>query len=429
MADSCSLTLLDESMFPEKGGFIAGRWCAKLADSTNTSCCLPCPAGDWRYERVARIIDDRDAVGWTGIITLTVTVLMLLTFAVLPVQTTARHYFTTTALVGFSLMSLAFVVPFRSHPQQCYNAITPNNAMSRANCFVTSAILFTGIWILLLNSKSILTEIQRAQPASYQVGKICLLSSAHRSTATSWAPILAVAIISMLLQLLTVLYCVQVVTRPVISERLFERNRRSHASLGSNGSNGEGESDGDDRRLTIASDLRRALSMQRASSRIRKLLLIQWRPIGMVVLVAVYAAYVTSTSLRVGIAADYPADTTRQWLACMASAASSSAAGQEGEEICEGPASRIRGNQNEILAALFMIGSSGLWATILSFRSSMIGAWATVIEINRRLITARIKDTVARLSFRIRHLMQRAGSYSHADADEYAAEGEGEARV
>jgi hypothetical protein len=170
--------------------------------------------------------------------------------------------------------------------------------------------------------------------SSYQVGKICLLNG-HRSTATSWGPIFGVAFLSLLLQLLTFLNCVQVAVRPLVSERLFEHSQRHHHL-----------------RVTIAPDLRHELSSKQAASRIRKLLIIQWRPIGMVVLVAVYTAFVTLAFRRVGIADDYPADATEQWLSCLTSFIRAQ------EDACDPLLARIRVNENELLAALCMIAVS-----------------------------------------------------------------------
>ncbi|KAL3449958.1 hypothetical protein BJX65DRAFT_305422 [Aspergillus insuetus] len=171
---------------------------------------------------------------------------------------------------------------------------------------------------------------------SYQVGKVCLLNG-HRSTATAWGHIFAVAVTSLFLKLLTVLYCVQVVLRPLVSARLWDHRHHHQRHK---------------RRAIIAPNLpRHALSTQQTSSRIRKIL-IQWRPIGMVVLIAVYAGYVTQAFRRVGIRPDYPTEATEQWLSCLAS---SSGGGGQVDTTCDPLAARVRINENELLAALFMI--------------------------------------------------------------------------
>lgn len=55
---------------------------------------------------ISDIVDNQDAIGWGGIGALLVAIFMLLTSAVLPKTLTTHHYFTTNALVGFSLMSV-----------------------------------------------------------------------------------------------------------------------------------------------------------------------------------------------------------------------------------------------------------------------------------------------------------------------------------
>ncbi|KAH8702509.1 hypothetical protein BGW36DRAFT_337058 [Talaromyces proteolyticus] len=387
MNQHCPAPLLDESRFPDQGGFLPGRWCTNLPQYNNVSCCLPCPLSAWRYERVTRLVDDHGAIGWMGIFTLTVTSLMLLTFAALPVELTARHYFTTHPLVGFALMSLCFVIPFDSEPPQCYDGITPNDINSDTSCCATSATLFLGIWILLLNNlfRSIWLHVNicwdlkpgakfmffaltcsyggsvclvalalGVTGGSYQVGQTCVLNP-QKSIATAWGPILGVSLASTVLQLCSVLYCIYVVIKPVAHERLRMYSGERPSST----------------------EIRQAFTTRQVSLRIQKLLVMQWRPIAMVVLIAAYAAYVTTVFLRIGISADYPVDATQRWFSCLVSS-------QGDIDDCEQLASRIRTSQNEIQAALCMIASSGLWAVILSFRLSMIQGWIELIRAKKR---------------------------------------------
>lgn len=168
--------------------------------------------------------------------------------------------------------------------------------------------------------------------ASYQVGKVCILNHV-KSTATSWGPVLAVAITSMVVQLLTILYCVHIVLKPIAYERLWLPYRQRHTS----------------------SESRHVFSIQLAASRIRKLLLMQWRPIAMVAVVAVYAAFISSVFLRVGTQNDYSDEAVQLWFSCLVS---SQGEGGDDDEGCEQFASRVRMNQAGVLAALFMMGVS-----------------------------------------------------------------------
>ncbi|KAL2833839.1 hypothetical protein BDW59DRAFT_156641 [Aspergillus cavernicola] len=164
------------------------------------------------------LVDDHDAIGWAGIDTLIVTTFMLLTFAILPEKLTTRHYFTTNALTGISLMSLAFIIPSKSQPQQCYDDITSHNAISSLDCRATSATLFLDLFrsislhlnvcweskpgpIFMIStliftyggSISLVIIGLSIASVSYQVSKVWFLNH-MKSTATSWGPILEVVI-------------------------------------------------------------------------------------------------------------------------------------------------------------------------------------------------------------------------------------------
>lgn len=54
--------------------------------------------------------------------------------AILPVRATRRSYLNVVLLVGIMLLELGFIIPLARQPQQCYNAITPNDMYSSTTC-------------------------------------------------------------------------------------------------------------------------------------------------------------------------------------------------------------------------------------------------------------------------------------------------------
>jgi hypothetical protein len=47
----CPSPFLQETLFPDAGGFIDGRYCQQVTLGNSTlSCCLPCPLAEWRYD-------------------------------------------------------------------------------------------------------------------------------------------------------------------------------------------------------------------------------------------------------------------------------------------------------------------------------------------------------------------------------------------
>lgn len=176
-----------------------------------------------------------------------------------------------------------------------------------------------------------------ASGASYQIGKICVLNPNAESTATTWGPGLAISVTSMLLQLFTIMYCVHIVLKPMAYEMLSVHYRERRTSA----------------------DVRRLFTAQQASSRIRKLLLMQWRLIAIVLVVAAYTAFITSVFIRLGTHDDYSEDTIQRWFSCLASSYGGGLENNDDDDdTCAQYTSSIRTNPAEVLAALFMIGVS-----------------------------------------------------------------------
>lgn len=114
---------------------------------------------DWVYPDSFSTLTE--AASWMSIGSLVCCVFLLLSWAVLPVEKTSRHYLSICLTVAVFLMNvsvpvfklpivnelelslpqLGFIIPLAAKPDQCYNTITPNDMHSSKVCGVSGAFL------------------------------------------------------------------------------------------------------------------------------------------------------------------------------------------------------------------------------------------------------------------------------------------------
>ncbi|KIM98315.1 hypothetical protein OIDMADRAFT_69599, partial [Oidiodendron maius Zn] len=210
----CPPPLLDEDMFPDTGGYFDEK--LKVAS-------------------------------WCALVVLVTTVAMLVTYVVLPANITSRHYLTTTPLVGFIFLCVAYIIPLGGSPNLCFNEITPNDNHSDSMCAATGILVISGSWVVMLScffrsfslylvvfwernlgkkymytslfciavgSTTFLLLAFYLSGCSYQLGKVCYIKP-NRSLATFWAPLLIVAFLTFIFQTWTVVYCIYIVLRQI----------------------------------------------------------------------------------------------------------------------------------------------------------------------------------------------------------------------
>jgi hypothetical protein len=90
-------------------------------------------------------------IPWIGVFGLVLLVLALLSFAVLPATITSRHYLTTSPVIGFTFMAVAFIVPSSPNIKECRNDITPNDWLSENYCAFSGSMLIYGVWVVVLS--------------------------------------------------------------------------------------------------------------------------------------------------------------------------------------------------------------------------------------------------------------------------------------
>jgi hypothetical protein len=60
--------------------------------------------------------------------------ILILSYALLPVEATRRAYLNVMLLVGLVLFELGFVIPLARQPEQCYDPVTPEPSQRSAAC-------------------------------------------------------------------------------------------------------------------------------------------------------------------------------------------------------------------------------------------------------------------------------------------------------
>lgn len=232
---------------------INGRICIPVA-SLGATCCVPCPYTDWMYadgfERRTEI------ASWVNVTAMFSTLFILISYAVLPVKWTSRHYLSVCLAIGVLCIELAFLVPLADRPQQCKNQITPNDMESNLTCAFSGALLIFGGWAVVIwvfwralaLHLQICWEVATGKiffwttlivgwliPAvglaltlsltgvSYRFGNICHIN--HKNGLEDfWGPLLAFATLALVLQFITIGYCINVYVRSLLDDKATTEN-------------------------------------------------------------------------------------------------------------------------------------------------------------------------------------------------------------
>ncbi|KAL2814689.1 hypothetical protein BDW59DRAFT_176390 [Aspergillus cavernicola] len=382
MASNDSLTqcpdpFVAELSIGDNGGYLAGRWCQPHTIGNETvSCCFPCPITDWRYS------DDftPDMVPWIGLAVLILMLISGLTYLVLPASETQRHYLTSAPLMGFIFMTIAFIIPLGPSVQYCHDAITPNYWLSDTTCAFSGSLILYGVWVLVIGcfcrslylylqicwdiepgprfctislicifagSLALLAIALGVSGVSYQVGGMCYTSYPH-SIPSFWAPLIALAFLSFVIQIYITAYCIRrVLTRGgtarisiSISISIFNR---PHSS----------------------SD---ALPPRQTSTRVSRILQLQWRAIAIACLILLYVVYVAQAVLRFRDPAQYSSNELQPWITCLTNT-------KGNKQACLNYANQLDPNQATVVSALALLASGGFWGFICTVRWSMVVAW------------------------------------------------------
>ncbi|KAI1409739.1 hypothetical protein F5Y13DRAFT_193003 [Hypoxylon sp. FL1857] len=410
----CPAPFFNELMFPTEGGHVEGRLCSPLG---RLSCCIPCPMTDWAYP------DDFDtatgAANWVNVVGMVCCAFLLISWIVLPVDKTHRHYLSISLTCATVLMNLGFIIPLAAKPDQCFNEITPNGMDTSSVCAASGAFLLAGGWAgimwVFLRALSLHLQIcwQLVVGRNYMwfsqvlgwgipiVGLIILLvfsgvsfrfgATCHinheNSLADFWIPLLVFAGLTVIIQFATFGYCIKVYL----------------ASLTDNSATTEGSG------MPSYSNSIRTMTPRQAYRRIRRVIQLQWRGIVIVLIIIAdvifFAVIFVFLDNTVESIKDDPAKAL-PWAACLIAA-------HGNKDACLDKAKDLVVNLPTVTAVLILLAMNGIWLLLLLGRWSMVTGW---VDLFASLSGARTKKEFVSVDARM-DIKQDPRSYEMLSRD------------
>ncbi|PWY90735.1 hypothetical protein BO70DRAFT_367979 [Aspergillus heteromorphus CBS 117.55] len=381
MTGLCPSPFLQETLFPSHGGFIDGRFCQAISTTHgNVSCCLPCPLAAWTYGD--ELISQTKVASWLGVAVLPLCIFLLVSYAVLPAKWTHRHYLSICFTLGILFMEVAFIIPLGVEPKQCYNQITPNDMHTDLSCAFTGSMLLFGGWVTVVFSfirtlafhLQVCWEVVLGQKfmwaalvlgwgipviglavmliltgVSYRFGTVCHINI-HESNHDYWAPVMAFAVVALILQLVTMAYCIYIYVKSVFDQA---------ATTNSSG-------------IPSYSSSVKTMTARQAYRRVRRVLQLQWRGVSLVLIIignVIFFAVVFINMDNQLAPTTANADRAAPWLACLVLT-------QGERKECLTFAKSIVPNRATLLAVLILLALVGFWNFVLFARPSIFIGWA-----------------------------------------------------
>ncbi|KAL8840327.1 MAG: hypothetical protein Q9170_001342 [Blastenia crenularia] len=385
---SCVAPFLELSYFPSNEGYLPGRFCAPVPSARGSiECCLPCPVSDWIYSDNFKTTPK--VANWLNVVGLVCTVSLLISFIVLPVQRTSRHYLTVCFIVAICILQLGFVIPLGARPEQCHDAITPHDMHSNLTCAFSGATLLAGgfaaiawgflrslsihlqicwqvvpgpkfFWISLLAGwgMPILfgTLAVARTGVSYRFGDTCHINH-DKALQDYWGPLLTFAAVSTVLQFATLGYCIRVYIRA-----LFKDDSRSQNSSGLPSYNGSVKT----------------VTAKQAYRRVQKAVAVQWRGIVVVIIIIVNVVFlaivfISMDNVEQSVMKNY--GKAEPWLSCLVINGGK-------KEACLSKVEGLATPEPTVMVVLILLSLNGIWTLLFLGRASMITAWIELLRKN-----------------------------------------------
>ncbi|EON67806.1 hypothetical protein W97_07061 [Coniosporium apollinis CBS 100218] len=314
---------------------------------------------------------------------------LLFSFVFLPPEKSQRHY-----------LSISFIIPLGTDPDLCYDQVTPHDMYSDMSCAWTGALLQVGgmgavVWVLLRTAwlhiricwdrepglmfalfsmisgitipAVFLASVLASSGVSYRTGQVCFANH-DKSFAAYWAWLITFAGLSLVLQLITAVYCVYIFVR---SQRREKARMRGGISSQTHRTAQEG-----------GSQLRSGFERVRHSSvewrKIRRLFLLQWRGIAISTLVVIQTVYFATTfinqdsKLDIGRTSAQDMLNFQAWGTCLVFAGGN-------KNACLSLAEKITGGPHIVISSVVWAGLSGVICFFFLARTSMFTAWLTLL--------------------------------------------------
>lgn len=283
---------------------------------------------------------------------------------------------------------IAFIIPLGAKPEQCYNAITPNDMYSNLSCAFSGAFLLFGGWLVVMWSfiRTIafhlqvcwefvlgpkfmwgaflcgfgipaigLTVMMIITGVSFRFGEICHIN-VHHGQQDYWYPIMAFAAAALILQLTTMAYCMHIYLRS-----LFDKS----ASTTENSSG-----------LPSYTSSVRTVTARQAYRRVRRVLQLQWRGVALVLIIIGNVIFFAVVFIDLDREVEpTPANMKKAmpWLMCLMETGGN-------KNKCIKYASSLGPNEATLLAVVYLLSLVGFWNFILYARPTMFTGWRDIFQ-------------------------------------------------
>ncbi|ROW11440.1 hypothetical protein VMCG_01183 [Cytospora schulzeri] len=372
----CPAPFLNALQFGD-GGYIDGRLCMSEA---GISCCLPCPLTAWAYP------DNFDTMGiaadWIAVASTVCCVFLLLSWLVLPIDKTHRHYLSICLTFAVMFMNLGFVIPLAGDPEQCFDSITPNDMRTSSVCAASGTFIVIGGWagVLWIFLRSLSLHLQicwqvvvgrnfmwfshavgwglpalgiilalTLSGVSFRFGATCHINH-ENSLADLWIPLLVFAGLTIIIQFATFGYCIK-----VYLASLADNNATTENSAG----------------LPSYTNSIRTMTPRQAYRRVRRVIQLQWRGIAIVLIIiadVVFFAIVFVFQDNTIETVKTNPENAMPWIQCLLERGGD-------KNQCLYLTNSLVVNMATIGAVLVLLAMNGLWLLVLLGRWSMVTGW------------------------------------------------------
>lgn len=311
---------------------------------------------------------------------------LLVSYAVLPIKYTNRHYATICFTIATSMLQIPWIIPLGTKPEKCHNAITPNDQDTSLSCAFTGAMLLFGgmavvcwsfirtlalhlqvCWEVMLGPKFmwaalvggwgvpaiIITLMMIYTGVSYRFGSTCHINSMN-STGTYWAPVTVIAGLSLLMQLTTVAHCAHVYIRAALDPSPTTTNTSELPSY-------QGSV--------------RTVTKRQAYKRVRRIIQLQWRSIALVTVILINVIFFSVVFLRLNSSIKPTAENREKaqgWIRCLATF--------QDPKQCTQQAEGVALDESVLVATVVLLAVSMFWNFIFTVRSSFLRGWIDLVR-------------------------------------------------
>ncbi|RMZ81210.1 hypothetical protein DV737_g2627, partial [Chaetothyriales sp. CBS 132003] len=330
-----------------------------------------------------------EIANWINVVGFIFEVFLLLSFAFLAPKWTHRHYLSACMTTSVLFMSLAFMIPLGSKPHPCFNQITPNDMRSSGTCAASGSFLLFGgwsvvIWAFLralslhlqicwevtLGNKFLwssltlgwgipavgLTLVLALTGVSYRFGNVCHVN--HKLALQDfWGPLLVFAAMAMVLQFITMAYCIHVFIKGLSDDKTTTNSTgRPPTSSGS---------------ITTA-------SARQTYRRVKQVVKLQWRGAAVVLVIIAEVAFFAAVFVSMDNSSqvsDRLFQKSLPWLLCLVETAGD-------KDQCLYLIGDMVRPERVVLPVLIFLGLTGFWCLLFFGRWSMILGWIDLFKRN-----------------------------------------------